>query len=202
MAFVSLQALNPEFTSPAVSDRVIRHQNFLGELHRKVDLITERDREDATFDMRELGGNHVRFFAVNFPSHVLRHQDFRIKLSELRFDISAPSTSPSETPEHRLIREDSIFSRIPGLYKELFPPPTLPGFNGQGVSFQATNLPTTGGPFFIRHRDFHLFLEQQPFEPDEGDDLGHVQTNIASQFRLDATFFIIEPLVHEQFPRI
>jgi hypothetical protein len=177
MAFVSLQSSN-------FPDRVIRHFNFLGELHRKVDLIGDRDKADATFDMRELGGNRVQFFAINFPSHVLRHQDFRIKLSELRFDISAPGTSHLETPEHRQTREDSIFLRVPV---------------DHGNFFQATNVKAPGTEFlglgrnfFIRHRDFHLFLE-------EDENFGSTETD---PFMFDTRFFIIDPLVRESFPNV
>ena len=53
MAFISLQSQN-------FSDRVIRHQNFLGELDRKID-IDDQHKADATFDMQELEGNLVRF---------------------------------------------------------------------------------------------------------------------------------------------
>ena len=183
MTFVTLQAADFEFR-----DRVVRHQFFLGELSRTGDLISERDKEDATFDMRELSGNLVQFFAVNFPLQVLRHQDFRIKISELRFDISAPGTSLPETPEHRQTREDSIFAPVPGLG------------HIDGISFQATNI--QGKRFFIRHRDFHLFLEEELLA-DPIDDFGsHELSSMATRFREDATFFIREPLVQESFPHV
>lgn len=189
MAFISLQSRN-------FSDRVIRHQNFLGELDRLID-IDDQHKADATFDIQELEGNLVRFSAINFASFVLRHQDFRIKLSELRFDLSDPSTSPPETAEHRQTREDSTFARVTGLGNNV-------GIQTpNGVSFQATNVP--GGPFFIRHRDFHLFLDPfVPFPDPEGEfDLGYKEEyDLALNFSLDATFFIVGPLVPEQFPPV
>ena len=177
MTFVSLQSVN-------FPDRVIRHQVFLGELHRKVDLISERDKEDATFDMQELGRNHGRFHAVNFPSHVLRHQDLRIKLSELRFDISAPGTSPPETAEHRLTREDSIFARVDRrtgavmFYATSFPP---------GVE---NDLIFDGTPVLahcIRHRDFHLFLDQRIFDP--GEPFSSTEEQVGSKLASDRKIY-------------
>ena len=64
-------------------DRFIRHRNFLGEL---TPIQSDLDRNDTTFGSEDLQiGSAVSFRSVNFPTFVLRHQDFRIKLSGLTY---------------------------------------------------------------------------------------------------------------------
>src|SRR5262249_4747440 len=83
---------------------------------------------------------------INFPSMCLQHQDFRIKLAEFKPRLIDPNFP--ETPEEKLLREDSTFTVVPGLA------------DSGGISFQSVNFPDR----FIRHRDFHLFPE-----PADGD---------------------------------
>jgi Alpha-L-arabinofuranosidase B (ABFB) domain len=170
MPYFSFQSMN-------FPDRFIRHQNFLGEL---TPILTDLDREDATFEVgeRPTFGDPVVFRAVNFPLHVLRHQDFRIKLHEFMQPFFPPPGSglgePSETPEQRLLREDSTFIVRPGQ--------AAPN-NPDAFSFESVNFPN----HFIRHRDFHLFLEQ----------LG--DSDVARQ---DATFIRHEPFAPPPVPII
>jgi len=148
----SLQSLN-------FPDRFIRHQNFLGELSP---IENDLDRHDATFQIRDFAGlgDVVVLRSLNFPLHVLRHQGFRIKLHEFNPPLLAPSPRP-ETPEERLLREDVSFIMVHGLA------------DPAAVSLRSLNFPDR----FIRHRDFHLFVE--PVD----DDLS----------RRDATFRLREP---------
>lgn len=92
----------------------------------------------------------------------LRHQDFRIKLLEFNPGLIPPDPRP-ETPEEKLLREDSTFKVVRGLA------------DPAGVSFESVNFPGR----FIRHRDFHLFLE--PADSDLA--------------RRDATFIVVPPFI-------
>ena len=149
---VSLQSKN-------FPDRFIRHQNFLGEL---TPIVSELDKNDATFGVGTTPGTAVNIRSINFPSMCLRHQDFRIKLNEFNPGLLGPNPRP-ETPEEKLLREDSTFIVVRGLA------------DGAGISFESVNFPGR----FIRHRDFHLFLE--PADSDLA--------------RLDATFTIVPPFI-------
>jgi hypothetical protein len=165
MPYVSLQSLN-------FPDRSIRHQNFLGEISQ---IQSDLDRHDATFQIRDGAGlgDLVMLRSLNFPLHVLRHQDFRVKLHEYNPPIFAPPESGlgqrPETPEERLLREDASFFMVPGLA------------DSSGVSFRSLNFPDR----FLRHRDFHLFVEAV------NDDLGHKD----STFRLIEPFALPEPII-------
>jgi len=157
MPYISMQStnLNP--------NGFIRHQNFLGELSQ---IQSDLDRQDATFWIRDGArfGDLVMLRSTNFPLHVFRHQNFRLRIDEYNPGLISPPElggSRPETPEERLLREDASFFLVPGLAD-----PAL-------VSFRSFNSPER----FIRHRDFHLFVES----PDT--DLG----------RRDATFRISEP---------
>src|SRR5437764_1142165 len=139
MPYISLQSTN-------FPDRFIRHQNFLGELSQ---IQSDLDRQDATFWIPDGArfGDQVRLRSTNFPLHVLRHQDFRLKLHEYNPPLTPPPESGlgsrPETPEERLLREDSLFFLVAGLA------------DSASVSFQSFNFADR----FIRHRDFHLFVE-------------------------------------------
>lgn len=150
----SLRSLN-------FQDRFIRHQNFLGEL---TPIVSELDRNDATFSIRNdaTPGTVANIRSNNFPTMCLRHQDFRIKLHEFNPGLIPPNPRP-ETPEEKLLREDSTFNVVRGLA------------DPAGVSFESVNIPGR----FIRHRDFHLFLE--PADSDLA--------------RRDATFIVVPPFI-------
>jgi hypothetical protein len=155
MPYVSLFSIN-------FSDRFIRHQNFLGELTQ---IQSDLDKSDATFEWFNGAKfeSPVNLRSVNFPAHVLRHQDFRIKLNEYNPGLIPPNPRP-ETPEEKLLREDATFFLVEGL---------ADATNPAAVSFRSLNFPDR----FIRHRDFHLFLE-----PADSDLARH-----------DATFILREP---------
>jgi hypothetical protein len=159
MSHVSLQSVN-------YPDRFIRHQNFLGEL---TPIHSDLDRHDGTFDFQTSSDGKVTLAAINFDWFFLRHQDFRLKLQRdpLQFGPGEPgSFIPGDPlPVEQLFLADSTFFLVPGLAD-----PT-------GISFRSVNYPDR----FIRHRDFHLFLE--PIN----DDLG----------RRDATFLQVAPFVPE-----
>jgi hypothetical protein len=151
MEFNSLQSIN-------FPDRFIRHQNFLGELTQ---IHTDLDKQDATFQIIHLG-NTVRLSAAFQGNLVLRHQDFRIKLFQF-IQIAPPGgLGNPDTPENQLAQNDETFFMVPGLA------------DSSAVSFRSLNFQDR----FIRHRDFHLFLE-----PAQADDLA----------RHDATFRLVEP---------
>jgi hypothetical protein len=156
MPYVSLQSAN-------FQDRFIRHQNFLGELSP---IQSDLDREDATFWIQDGAALETLVFirSTNFPGHVLRHQDFRVKLHEFNPPLSPPPELGGprpETPEEQLLREDASFFIVSGLA------------DPAAFSFRSFNFPDR----FIRHRDFHLFVESADSE-------------LARQ---DATFSVTEP---------
>lgn len=123
-------------------DRFVRHQLSLGEL---TPIVSELDKNDATFIMdRGLADNKlISFRSRNFPTRYLRHQDFRVKLHE------GPPTffggpTPPESAEIKLLRADATFALVPGLADQGL------------VSFRSFNFPDR----FLRHRGFHLFVEE------------------------------------------
>jgi Alpha-L-arabinofuranosidase B (ABFB) domain len=131
------------FESINVPQHFIRHQNSLGEL---TVIQSDLDKNDATFSLGNAPqiDNPVWFRPVNFPLQVLRHQDFRIKLHEWNPPlIPPPGVGFSETPEQQLLREDATFIVRRG------------HADPNGFSFESFNFPGR----FIRHRDFHLFVE-------------------------------------------
>jgi hypothetical protein len=130
------------FESINLAHHFIRHRNSLGEV---TVIQSDLDRNDATFFLGNAPqiNNPVWFRPVNFPLHVLRHQDFRIKLHEWNPSLIPLGVRFSETPEQQLLREDATFIVRRG------------NADPNGVSFESFNRPGR----FIRHRDFHLFVE-------------------------------------------
>jgi hypothetical protein len=132
--------------------RYIRHQgSSLGEL---AEVTNDLDRQDATFwrmpGLADAGGGYS-FQSVNFPGHYLRHQDSRLKLT--------PEAGPKSDAA---IKPDGTFYSREGL-----------------ADLRATSLESYSAPGrFIRHRDFHLYVES-------GD---------SELYRGDATFFVTQPL--------
>ena len=118
----------------------IRHANWLAEL---TTVDNDQDRQDATFSWKTgLADQNLVSFAANRPNtHYLRHQDFRIKLQ--LWDQTFDPNNPGETPEQHLYRLDTTFVAIPGLA------------DTSALSFRSINFPDR----FLRHRDFHLYLE-------------------------------------------
>jgi Alpha-L-arabinofuranosidase B (ABFB) domain len=134
------------FESVNIDNHFIRHQNSLGEI-TLIQPDSVVDREDATFSLGNVPtiDRPVWFRPVNFPLHVLRHQDFRIKLHEWNPPLmpSPPLGGRfSETPEQQLLREDATFIVRRGLA------------DSNAFSFESFNFPS----HFIRHSDFHLFI--------------------------------------------
>ena len=145
---ISLEAVN-------VDGHFIRHQQFLGELTR---IESDLDRNDASFERKKgfTDPNDPNLVSLsshrNFSSFFLRHKDFRIRLDEAVHTFSG-TTPFASTPEAKQFAEDATFAEVPGLSD-----PT-------GVSFRSVNFPDR----FIRHRDFHLFLEPVNNEQDRRD---------------------------------
>jgi len=120
-----------EFRSINVRDHFIRHRNFLGELTRQ-----DRIRDDFHFTVVPRGRpDLISLRSKNFPKLFLRHRDFRIHLE-------APSG-----PNDQLFAKDSTFVVVPGLAPGLADP--------DAISLQSFNFRDR----YLRHRDFHLFLE-------------------------------------------
>jgi hypothetical protein len=120
------------FRSVNYSNRYIRHSAFLGEL---TPIVNDLDRADATFEIVPglADPSGVSFASVNYPNYYLRHQDFRIKLNK--------------RDGNALFDADATFHRVPGL---------IGGLGGlTASSFRSHNYPDR----YIRHRDFHLYLE-------------------------------------------
>lgn len=129
------------FESKNIHGHFIRHRNALGEI---TPVNSELDRNDATFNVaNDLSpGTTVVFRSVNFPSHVLRHQDFRIKLHEWNPPLHPPGGH--ENPEQQLLRADATFIARPG------------NDDPNALSFESSNFPG----HFIRHSNFNLFIAQ------------------------------------------
>jgi hypothetical protein len=124
-----------EFQSFNTPEFFIRHQNFLGELSREV---VGREKEFA-FNLVDRGhdaqGRRLVSLGSVFPEHLfLRHRDFRLRLERR-----------SGTAD-QLFKQDSTFFLEPGL--------AAPN-DHNAVSFRSFNFPDR----YIRHRDFHLFVE-------------------------------------------
>ncbi|MEW5552496.1 AbfB domain-containing protein [Peribacillus frigoritolerans] len=125
------------FRSYNYRDRLIRHQNFLGELSPIGMNSSNTDKMDATFDLEWVDESHslVRLRSINFPRHYLRHQNFRVKLHE-------------DNPADPLMRADSTFIAEQGLASP---------YGWEFISFRASNPNLPG--HYIRHRNFHLYLD-------------------------------------------
>jgi hypothetical protein len=127
------------FRSINFPDRFIRHINFLGEF---TPVESDLDKHDATFTIVPglADRQFISFKPINVAGQVLRHQDFRLKLSE-EPGLFDPSVGPP--PEWALLRADATFIME-----------TDPN-DATVVTFRSFNFPDR----FIRHRDFHLFVE-------------------------------------------
>jgi Alpha-L-arabinofuranosidase B (ABFB) domain len=132
-------------------DRYIRHRNFLAELDQHI-VGQEADYE---WDVKDIPG-HAHRIRFRPPQHdppaqpdlsryALRHKNLRLVLEK------------PNGPNDEQWKRDSKFIRVKGLA-------------GSGWSYQASNLFPA---HFIRHRDFHLYVE-----PSDG----------SEQFHKDATF--------------
>jgi hypothetical protein len=115
--------------------------NFLGEL---TPIVSDLDKNDGTFNVVPgLADNGcVSFESVNFPNHFLRHQLFRSShpphLVEAHIKLQERSAQVDQ-----LFNADATFRVRQGLS------------DATACSFVAFNFPDR----FIRHRDFHLFVE-------------------------------------------
>ena len=172
---ISLQSHN-------VDNHFIRHQNSVGKI---TPIVSDLDRADATFSTIAIldsngavvFGNKVQIRSTNFPTQVLRHQNFEIKLAEFNPPIFDPSSPPpSETPDQQLLRMDCTFLLERGIAD--------PG-NPRAVSFRVTNPGLTDR--FIRHRDFLLRIEPPVIGLSIPD----------SRFKGDATFIVVNGLSPE-----
>jgi hypothetical protein len=124
-----------QFQSFNVPGFFIRHNNFLGELSREV-VGREREFDFKLVDRgRDPKGRRLVTLRSVFPErHSLRHRGFRLRLEK------------SSGPADQRFREDSTFFLEPGL--------AAPD-DHNAVSFRSFNFPDR----YIRHRDFHLFVE-------------------------------------------
>lgn len=125
------------FRSFNFDDRYIRHRFFLGELDPEV----VGQESDYAFTLVNRGhGEHgeqlVALRSINFPDRCLRHRDFRIRLEG------------RAGPDDALFWPDSTFVLVRGL--------AAPG-DPNAVSFRSYNFPDR----YLRHRDFHLWLEPE-----------------------------------------
>ncbi|MDX6281073.1 MAG: hypothetical protein QOH03_2144 [Kribbellaceae bacterium] len=97
--------------------------------------------DDYSFALLNRGQGHTAFRSANFPDRFLRHRDFRIFLEP-------PAGANDE--QHRA---DSTFVFLRGLTGE-----------DETFSFRSLDFPDR----FLRHRDFHLFVEAPPAPDDPG----------------------------------
>ncbi|MFI8962833.1 AbfB domain-containing protein [Streptomyces sp. NPDC053493] len=137
----------------------VRHADFLGELSG---VGNDLDRRDATFELAEglADSALVSLRSQNLPGHVLRHEGFRIKLND--------HTGGNDSQQ---IREDATFVLTPGLDD-----PTA-------VSFRSLNFPDR----FLRHRDFHLFVEPADSDLARRDATFRIVPGFLPQFTFDGT---------------
>jgi hypothetical protein len=126
------------FVSDNVSNRLIRHKNFLAELEV---IASELDQFDASFKTHPAlsetspARGFVSYESVNRQNHFLRHQNFRLTLQP----------RPAGGPEQRQFDLDASFVIIPGRG------------NPAKSSFRSVNFNSR----VLRHRDFHLFLDEE-----------------------------------------
>ena len=132
------------FRSFNFPDRFIRHKNFLGELEP---ISSDLDKRDATFIFHPGlaftggGGGTASWESRNLPDHWLRHQNFRLVLNK---------RPPAGSPDLALFEKDATFFIVPGLA------------DGSRQSFRSVNVTNR----LLRHRDFHLFLDEVDPERD------------------------------------
>ncbi len=126
--------------------RFIRHKNFHAELEPVSASSSLLDRRDATFLFQPgleywAGGGTASWQASNpgLEGHFLRHQNFRLMLAKR-------PTSPG--PDQDLFDKDATFIIFEGLAAR-------PGDRSL-QTFRPMNFLTRT----IRHRDFHLFLDE------------------------------------------
>lgn len=134
--------ISTRFRSWNYRDRFVRHRNFQVELDPVSYSSSELDQLDATFLVREglepYGGVSFEARNPNLKGYFLRHQDFRLVLHK---------RPPSGSPELALFRKDATWQRVPGRADRS---------NPDYQSFVSVNFPRR----FIRHRNFHLFLDE------------------------------------------
>ena len=137
----------------------IRHRNFVGEL---TEVKSDLDRNDATFfGGPPAHGASVVFRALNWPTFRLRHQTFVVKLQEELLVVD-PNRPPSFlTAESELYQADSTFIVEAGLA------------DPAGVSFRAANYPR-----YLRHRNFHLYIEDANDDVSRADSTFEVRTGL------------------------
>ena len=168
MPYVSLEASN-------LPGYFIRHRDYLGEIS-PIDIKSEFDPKDATFAVPDWAriGSVVMLRSVNYPLHVLRHQDQRLKLHEYNPGLyPAPELGHrDETPEERQLRADASFVLVRGLA------------DSNALSFRSLNYEHR----FIRHRDFHLYVEELD---------GRDSARKEATFNLKDAFFIPPPMIVE-----
>jgi len=141
-------------------DQFLRHQNFLAEL-QTIDTADDLAKHDATFDIvpglanPNFDAGFISFRAVNdnLGWFYLRHQDFRLKLQERPPE---PGFSGGEwSPELKLFNSDATFLMGQGIFDFL----GLPNPDPNVVSFQAILAFSPKDIRFIRHRDWHFFID-------------------------------------------
>jgi hypothetical protein len=109
----------------------VRHHNFEGEMN-----ALGEPKDDFAWTIEDRGKvdgySLVGIRSVNFQGRFLRHKNYRIALDQ--------------DDNSELFRKDSTFRLVAG----------LTGATNEGwVSFESTNAPGK----FIRHRDWHVYLE-------------------------------------------
>jgi hypothetical protein len=124
-----------KFQSFNFPDSFMRHKDVLGELSREV----VGQGNDFSFRLVDRGRDSkgrplVSLGAVLPARFFFRHSNFRLRLDR------------SAGPSDQLFRRDSTFFLEPGLAA-----PNEPN----AVSFRSFNFPDR----YVRHRDFHLFVE-------------------------------------------
>lgn len=133
-----------EFESVNLPGFFVRHSSFAGELTRKGGPVA-----DFSFTMFSRGtGREIGLRSTNFPDRYLRHRSFRVLLE-----------GPGDPNPDLFVADSSFVVVLPG----------LTGVDGS-VSFRSVNF----GDRYLRHRDFHLWVEGPGSDP--------------ALFRADATF--------------
>ena len=169
MPYFSLKSSN-------IPDGFVSYQHFsggkgffgrtTGELVKISDASSAVEREHATLEVPGESISHsaqVRIGSPSLPLHVfrvLRDEHLRLKMFEYNPPLAPPSGlgSVPETQARKELREDVTFVVVPG------------HADPSGLSFKSLSFPE----LFIRHRNFHLWVEVV------NDDLS----------RHDATFFV------------